>query len=236
MTMSKLPTSSGDDVARFLKKVSEAPTPPRGQGGRGRLIFALDATASREPSWDRACQIQGDMFTETSILGGLAVQLLYYRGYRQCRASKWAVNTAELLRFMTSVRCLGGATQIEKILKHAIKENAKKKVNALIFVGDAMEEDIDLLCHQAGELGLLNVPVFVFHEGGDPIAERAFRQIARLSGGAYCRFDSSSAQQLRDLLAAVAVYAAGGRQAMLDYGQRKGGETLRLTHQLSGKG
>jgi hypothetical protein len=236
MIMAKLPTSSGDDVARFLKQVSETTAPPRREGSRGRLIFALDATASREPSWDRACQIQGDMFSETSVLGGLAVQLLYYRGYRQCRASKWAVNPSELLRFMTGVRCLGGQTQIEKVLKHAIKENAKQKVNALIFVGDAMEENIDLLCHQAGELGLLSVPVFVFHEGGDPIAEGAFRQIARLSGGAYCRFDSRSAQQLRDLLAAVAIYAAGGRQAMLDYGQRKGGEALRLTHQLTGKG
>jgi hypothetical protein len=98
-----------------------------------------------------------------------------------------------------------------------------------------MEENIDLLCHQAGELGLLKVPVFIFHEGGEPVAERAFRQIARLSGGVYCRFDSSSAQQLKDLLAAVAVYAAGGRQAMLEYGQRKGGAALRLTHQLSGK-
>ena len=233
--MAKLPTSTEDDVTRFLKQVSETTAPPRRHGSRGRLIFALDATASREPSWDRACQIQGDMFTETSLLGGLAVQLLYYRGYRQCRASKWAINPDELLRFMTSVRCLGGATQIEKILKHAIKENTKQEVNALIFIGDAMEENIDLLCHQAGELGLLKVPVFAFHEGGDPVAERAFRQIARLSGGVYCRFDSNSAQQLKDLLAAVAVYAAGGRQAMLEYGQRKGGAALRLTHQLSGK-
>jgi hypothetical protein len=233
--MAKLPTSTEDDVARFLKQVSQTTAPPRQQGSRGRLIFAMDATASREPSWDRACQIQGDMFSETSFLGGLAVQLLYYRGYRQCRASKWAINPAELLRFMTSVRCLGGATQIEKILKHTIRENDKKKVNALIFIGDAMEENIDLLCHQAGELGLLKVPVFIFHEGGEQIAERAFRQIARLSGGVYCRFDSNSAQQLKDLLAAVAVYAAGGRQAMLEYGQRKGGAALRLTHQLSGK-
>jgi hypothetical protein len=194
----------------------------------------MDATASREPSWDHACQIQGEMFTETSALGGLAVQLLYYRGFGQCRASKWAVNPAQLLRFMTAVRCLGGATQIAKVLKHAISENGKGKVNALVFVGDAMEENVDALCHHAGELGLLNIPVFVFHEGGDPIAERAFRQIARLSGGVYCPFDSSSARQLKELLSAVAVYAAGGRQALLDYGRKKGGDALRLTHQLQG--
>jgi hypothetical protein len=232
--MAKLPTSTEDDVSRFLKQVAETPAPSRQPGQRGRLIFAMDATASREPSWDHACQIQGEMFTETSALGGLAVQLLYYRGFGQCRASKWAVNPAQLLRFMTAVRCLGGATQIAKVLKHAIAENGKGKVNALVFVGDAMEENVDALCHHAGELGLLNIPVFVFHEGGDPIAERAFRQIARLSGGVYCPFDSSSARQLKELLSAVAVYAAGGRQALLDYGRKKGGDALRLTHQLQG--
>ena len=233
--MAKLPTSSEDEVARFLKEVSEAPAPVRGTNERGRLIFAMDATASREPTWDRACHIQSEMFTETSALGGLAVQLLYYRGFGQCRASKWAVNPDQLLRFMTSVRCLGGTTQIRKVLKHAIKENIREKVDALVFVGDAMEEEVDQLCHHAGELGLLNVPVFIFHEGGDPIAERAFRQITRLSGGAYCHLDSGSAQQLKELLSAVAVYAAGGRQALLSYGKKKGGDALRLTHQLQGK-
>lgn len=234
--MAKLPTSTEDEVARFLKQVQEAPAPVRGAGERGRLVFAMDATASREPTWDRACNIQAEMFTATSALGGLAVQLLYYRGFGQCRASKWVVHPNQLLRFMTSVRCLGGTTQIRKVLKHALKENAREKVDAMVFVGDSMEEDVDALCHLAGKLGLHNVPVFVFHEGHDPVAARAFRQITRLSGGAYCSFDSSSAQQLKDLLSAVAVYAAGGRQAMLSYGKNKGGDALRLTHQMQGKG
>ena len=233
--MAKLPTSSEDEVARFLKEVSETPVSSRSIGKRGRLIFALDATASREPTWDQACHIQSEMFAETSALGGLAVQLLYYRGFGQCRASKWAVNPDQLLRFMVSVRCLGGTTQIRKILKHAIKEISREKVDALVFVGDAMEEEVDQLCHHAGELGLLQIPVFIFHEGGDPLAERAFRQVTRLSGGAYCPFDSSSALQLKELLSAVAVYAAGGRQALLSFGQKKGGNALRLTHQMQGK-
>ncbi|MCG8547786.1 MAG: VWA domain-containing protein [Alphaproteobacteria bacterium] len=233
--MAKLPkTSSETDVSEFLNKVA-ATTAPKPAGARGRLIFAMDATASREPTWDRACHIQAEMFSETSTLGGLEVQLLYYRGFGECRASRWAGNSAELLRFMTSVRCLGGQTQIEKVLKHVIRESRKKKVDAVVFVGDAMEEDIDRLCHQAGELGLLGVPVFVFHEGGDPLVRNAFQQIARLSGGAYCAFDSGSAKQLRDLLSAVAVYAAGGRRALLEFGDKRGGDVLRLTHQMGGK-
>ena len=137
---------------------------------------------------------------------------------------------------MTSVRCRGGQTQIAKVLDHAKREVEKAKVNALVFVGDALEEDIDRVCHKAGELGLLGVPMFLFHEGGDVVADRGFRELARLTGGAYCPFDAGSAQQLRDLLSAVAVYAAGGRHALLEYGNNRGEDVLRLTHQMSRKG
>ena len=58
-----------------------------------------------------------------------------------------------------------------------------------------MEEKIDDLCAAAGELGLLGVPVFMFQEGDDPVAENAYREIARLSHGAYCRFDTGAAHR-----------------------------------------
>ncbi len=137
-----------------------------------------------------------------------------------------------MLRRMTSVFCLAGQTQIARVLRHATRETTTKRVNALVFVGDCMEEDIDELGQLAGELGLLGVPAFMFHEGGEPIARRAFEEIARLTGGACCSFDANSARQLRELLSAVAVYAAGGRRALEDYGRRAGGEAARLVRQL----
>ncbi len=227
----KLPQkSSAPEVDAFLRKL--AATPISGGGARGRLIFAMDATASREPTWDRASHLQAEMFKETEALGGLEVQLIYYRGFGECKASPWVVNSGELLRFMSSVFCLAGQTQIGKVLKRAIKETKQKKVSALVFVGDAMEEDIDQIGHMAGELGLLGVPCFMFHEGGDPVSRRAFQQIARLSGGAFCNFDAGSARQLRELLSAVAVFAAGGRPALADYSRRTGGLVPQLTHQV----
>jgi hypothetical protein len=230
--MSKLPTkSSSADVSAFLDKLARTPALRTG-GAAGRLIFAMDATASREPSWDRACQIQAEMFKETAMLGGLEVQLVYYRGFGECKASKWADSADKLLRAMTGVRCLGGTSQIGRVLQHAISETERRKVNALVFVGDCMEEDIDALCDLAGKLGVLGVPVFVFQEGNHPVATRAFPQIARLSGGAWCRFDSGSAQQLRELLSAVAVYAAGGRVALEHYGKRTGGAVLQIARQV----
>lgn len=228
----KLPQrSSRADVDAFLRQVAATPAVnPAGQ--RGRLLFAMDATASREPTWDQACHIQAQMFQETAALGGLEIQLCYYRGFGEFEASAWLRDSKALLARMLAASCLGGHTQIAKVLRHALAETRVKKIDALVFVGDCLEEDVDHLSQLAGELGLLGVPAFVFHEGHDVVAERAFRQIAKLTKGAYCRFDAGSAQQLRDLLSAVAVYAAGGRRALQDFSQRRGGIAGQLTHQL----
>jgi hypothetical protein len=230
----QLPTEPrSGEVDAFLRDLHRAPPARRG-AGHGRLIFALDATASREPTWDHACRLQGEMFEATAALGGLDVKLVYYRGFNECKASRWTSNAADLHRIMRQVSCIGGETQIERVLANALSETARERVGALIFVGDAMEENVDRLCQLAGQLGLKGVPVFVFHEGDDPVAGRAFNEIARLSRGAYLRFDAASAGRLRDLLGAVAVYAAGGRRALADYSAEKGGEVLRLTAQLRG--
>ncbi len=230
---SKVPTkgSARDQVDTFLRKVAETPA-TKAAGERGRLIFAMDATASREPMWDRAAQIQGEMFVETAALGGLEIQLAFYRGFGEFKASGWLTESRALNRLMTSVFCLAGQTQIGKVLRQAINETKRKKVDAMVFVGDCMEEDVDHLGALAGELGLLGVRAFMFHEGDNPVAAFAFQQIARLTNGAYCRFDSSSAHVLRDLLSAVAVYAAGGRPALEDLGKRRGGEILKIAHQV----
>lgn len=227
-----LPTgSSQTEVDAFLNKVAAAPA-CKVTGRRGRLMFAMDATASREPTWDRACQIQGEMFHETTALGGLETQLCWYRGFGEFHADQWTSDSAHLLRHMTGVFCLGGATQIATVLEHAARETRSHKVDALVFVGDCMEENSDRLFKLAGELGLLGTPAFVFQEGHDPVAERVFARIARLTGGAHCRFDAGSAQQLKDLLSAVAVYAAGGRRALEDFGRRRGGPVPLLTRQI----
>ncbi len=223
--------SSSAEVQDFLRKVAVTPV-SKPAGERGRLIFVMDATASREPSWDRACHIQGEMFTETAALGGLEIQLVYYRGFGECRASPWLSRSDELLRFMSRVHCMGGRTQVEKALRHAVSETRKQPVDALVFVGDCMEESPDEVCHVAGELGMLGVPCFIFHEGGEPTAMRTFKQIARLTKGAYCSFDSASARTLRDLLSAVAVYAAGGRRALEDFSIKTGGDVPRLIKQV----
>lgn len=182
--------------------------------GRGRLIFALDATMSRQPTWDAAQRLQAEMFDEAGKVGTLDVQLVYFRGFNECRASRWVSDTKGLRDLMSGIQVRGGQTQIGKILSHARRETQKAKVGVLVYVGDALEEPIDNLAAKAGELGLLGVKLFIFQEGRDPAVERGFRELARLTGGAYARFDPNAADQLAKLLRAAAIYAAGGIKAL----------------------
>jgi hypothetical protein len=223
--------SARAEVDAFLQKV-RALGPATQTGQRGRLIFALDATMSRQPLWDTACRLQADMFREAAAIGGLDVQLVYYRGISECRASRWVSDARQLGGLMERIDCRGGHSQIGKVLAHARRETEKHKVQALVFVGDAMEEPLDDICAAAGQLGLLGVPAFVFQEGHDPVAGQAFREIARLTRGAYCRFDTGSAQELAELLRAVAAYAAGGMKALANLKARNSSGAIKLLAQL----
>jgi hypothetical protein len=135
------PATSDADVAEFVRRMKSLA--PQAGVGRGRLVFAMDATMSRQPTWDMALALQADMFDAVKAVGGLDVQLVYFRGAGECAASRWVSDPQALAALMTRVHCAGGYTQIRKVLSHARGESAKKPVNALVYVGDCMEEDID---------------------------------------------------------------------------------------------
>jgi hypothetical protein len=220
--------ASRTEIDAFLKRVGAlAPA-----AGRGRLIFALDATMSRQPTWDQACRLQADMFREAAAVGGLAIQLVYYRGMAECRASQWITEPERLGASMSRIDCRGGHTQIGRVLAHARRENDTAKIAALVFVGDAMEEALDDLCARGGELGLRNIAAFMFQEGYDAVCEQAFREIARLTRGAYCRFAPGAAHELAELLRAAAAYAAGGMQALAALSSRQSAGAIALIEQL----
>jgi hypothetical protein len=198
-----------DEIAAFVKKVGQLARPNASEDGR--LLFAMDATMSRQPTWDLAISLQAGMFEALPKHAALQVQLLYFRGLGECRASKWVLDAQALARLMSGTACQGGNTQIGKVFSHARDEHRKRRINAVVFVGDAIEENVDALASKAGELGLMGLPLFLFQEGHDSRVEAAFREFARLTKGAYARFDSSAPQHLAELLKAVAAYASGGR-------------------------
>lgn len=221
------PRSSTGEIDAFIRQARTFAA-----SGSGRLILSLDATMSRQPTWDLATTLQGEMFDAVGKVGSLSVQLVYFRGLGECRSSGFVVDTNALKQLMTGIECRAGHTQIGKVLVHALKETAAAKVNALVYIGDAMEENIDDLAEKAGRLGLHGVPVFIFQEGHDSGAERAFKEITRLSKGAWFRFDRRAAATLAGLLSAVAVFAAGGLKALEARGRPE--DRLMIEHLRSG--
>jgi hypothetical protein len=232
--MANLPTnhSSAKDIAAFLD--AAAKTPALSQV-KGRLIFAVDATMSRQPTWDSAVEIQSDMFEVAQSIGGLAVQLVYFRGRGEFETSEWTTTPSALAARMRRVSTRSGFTQLRRVIAHAAQEARRTKVSALVYVGDCFEENPDVVAKEAASLSLLGVPAFMFHEGDDPAAASIFKDVARLTKGVYARFDSGAAGQLRDLLRAAAVYAAGGNVALKDYGDKVGGDVLRLARAMGPK-
>jgi hypothetical protein len=183
---------------------------------RGRLMFGLDATASREATWTIACELQAGMFREAAPIGKLDVQLVYYRS-DECRASKWCQSGEQLTQLMKQIDCATGHTQIGRLLRYALRENERAAVQALVFIGDAMEEQIDELAALAGDLGRVGMPIFIFQEGRDSAVRSAFRLLALKSGGAYYQFNpdtSRAIEQLSEQLNAVARLAVGDVEAL----------------------
>jgi len=221
--------STNTSVNAFLTASKQHMAKPQGQG---RLLFAMDATASREAAWDMACQIQSEMFAAAA---GLEVSLCYYRGIGEFHTFPWSQNSTVLQQQMLTVSCLAGRTQIERVLRHAVNQGSKQKMKAVVLVADYFEESIDTIADAAACLGLLGIPLFIFQEGHDATTEKAFRHLSQLSNGAYCRFDNNSLAQLRELLAAVASYAVGGLKALQQHD--KGTNTLlkQLIKQLPAK-
>ena len=220
--------SKSSDVQNFLSQVAAIPN----TSGDAHMIFALDATASREETWGVARQLQTEMFLSARSLGGLSLQLCYFKGFAEFFTSRWENNADQIVRIMVGLNCEAGATQIERVLAHAINESRTRKIKCLVYIGDAMEENVDILSNLAGRLGLLNIPVFMFQERGDPGTKKAFTECARLSGGAYSQFDKASVSHLKELLKAVAVYAAGGYKALKKFSKSSTKEVKLLEQQL----
>jgi hypothetical protein len=214
-----LPTQRSPRVTSLLEQMRSA---------RAKLVFSVDATASRQPMWDMACQLQSEMFDAAAAIGGLEIQLVFYRG-TSCSHTAWTTDAEVLAAQMRRIRCEAGTTQIARVLRHIRAEHTREKVAAAIFVGDAVEEPPGELYDAAAGLP----PLFIFHEGSNPVVyfdrhgqivaahplqkvQDVFREIARLTNGAYSKFDAGAAKQLGELLRAVAAFAVGGLGALAD--------------------
>jgi hypothetical protein len=228
------PPRSSASVDQFLVEASRTKAPD--ERSTHRLLFGIDATASRQPTWDLACELHAELFAEAERIGNIAVQLCYYRGLNEFVATHWATTPSQLRDQMVEVICRGGRTQVGRLLKHTLDEASRHPVRALVFIGDCFEEDDRDVLQRAGQLAIRALPVFIFQEGRDRRAGRAFSSIAQMTGGAHVPFDANAPEELRRLLGAVARYAAGGRAALQRYADQLGTDQARaLLSQLKPK-
>lgn len=227
------PTRTGA-VDQFLDKVRNLPPAVRGQSGQySRIGFIIDATASRQTTWDMASQVQGEMLdTLSGINIPLSLQVLWFRGFQELKKTPWSSDGKKLAQLMSAVSCQAGQTQIERSLREILRQSRQQQIRAAVFIGDCCEEPEKPLLELAGKLALVNTPLFVFQEGHNQTASAVFDKICARSGGAWCQFSQSSPGMLLELLSAVAIFATGGAAALAQLPSPRHPETRQLLEQI----
>lgn len=194
---------------------------PQSAHAAGRLLVALDLTASRTESLKQARIATAQMLASIKAVGKVAVKMVYFRG-DECRATAWHDDAEKITGAMLSLSCKTGTTQIARVLKLALAE--KEKLSGVVLVGDHCEDIPDELLHLAATLGGCSIPLFIFHEVVDHDhhalqARPVFEQMAKLSGGVYSEFRPDSGAILRELLSTVAAFSVAGHEGVKQIAQ-----------------
>src|SRR5262249_45195432 len=143
----------GGGLARLLNKVSSTvanvaaalPTvignvePPAETStpSRPRLVFAVDATASREPAWAAARQVTDALVK--ALPGELDVALAVHGGARVHTFTEFTNNPATLRDRAAGISCIAGMTRLLPILATSLKRQA---VRVIVYIGDVFEENL----------------------------------------------------------------------------------------------
>ncbi len=179
---------------------------------RPRLIFAVDATASREPAWTAARQVT-DVLVK-ALPGALDVALAVHGGSRVHTFTAFTSDANTLRDRAAGVSCVAGTTRLLPILSASLKHPS---VRVVIYIGDVFEENLQRGRHIADAMGAQNTKLIVLHDTADPAARRdaeVFWDLAKRTGGCVLPFDAAASGRLRDILSAVAVYAVGGEKLL----------------------
>jgi len=202
-----------------------------------RVILAL-ANHGRSPGWDRAKALQRQMF-DAAVGSGLEMKFAFYgpddaAGVRRCRiTTRWINDPDDMAGLMDRAECNCGCyVYIRDALGQAVKENEDRPMHAVIFVGDAFHDDPDGLDEaviSANRLRRAGTRLFLLQQGDDPITARRLQYLAKVSGGAYFRFDPrTQEQQFSEICEAISAYATGGEEAVKATGRQAA--TLVLEH------
>ena len=208
-----------DALGRMFGEDDEKP----GVAGTSRVVLAL-AHHGCSPGWDRAKLLQGQMFTAAGG-SGLEMKFAYYgpdnaAGVRRCRITKrWITDPTDMANLMDRVECSCGCyVNIRDVLAQAASEAEDRPLRAVIIIGDAFHDDpdgLDEAAIAANQLRRAGTRVFLIQLGDDPTTARRLQYLARVSGGAYFRFDPRTQErQFADMWEAMSAYTTGGEEAV----------------------
>jgi hypothetical protein len=204
--------------------------PPAETGApvRPRLVFGVDATASREPAWAVARQVTDALVK--AMPGDLDVALAVHGGSRVHTFTAFTDNANTLRDRAAGVRCLAGLTRLLPILAASLKHPG---IRVVVYIGDVFEEGVPAGRALADAMGARGTRLIVLHDTADRSARRdaeVFWDLAKRTGGCVLPFDASAPDRLRDLLSAVAVYAIGGEKLLREQRGNTAGAVALLEH------
>jgi hypothetical protein len=195
---------------------------------RPRLVFGIDATASREPAWAAARSVTDALVR--ALPGELDVALAVHGGSRLHTFTDFTANPNTLRDRAAGIGCIAGFTQFLPILSRAL---GSPGVRVVVYIGDVFEESLGRGRKLADAMGLKAIRLIVLHDTADWNARRdaeIFLDLARRTGGCVLPFDANAPARLRELLAAVAVYAVGGEKLLEEKRGELPGATMLLEH------
>ncbi len=134
-----LATTAVTAAAATLPTLSHAEPPVEaGASGGPRLIFAVDATASREPAWTAARRVTDALVK--ALPGELDVALAVHGGSRVHTFTAFTKDAATLRDRAAGVACEAGLTRLLPILSASLKHQA---VRVVVYIGDVFEESLN---------------------------------------------------------------------------------------------
>jgi hypothetical protein len=220
-------TASAPATLRSALGHAEPPA-ETGTPARPRLVFAVDATASREPAWEAARQVTDALVK--ALPGELDVALAVHGGSRVHTFTAFTDDANTLRDRAAGVTCEAGLTRLLPILSASLKQPAMRVV---IYIGDVFEESVTQGRRIADALGAQGTKLIVLHDTADPAARRyaeVFWDLAKRTGGCVLPFEASASGRLRDLLSALAVYAVGGEKLLRERRHNLPGAVALLEH------
>src|SRR3954451_5875287 len=213
--LARLTASVGSWLPHRTAAIAGAePVTPTTWSGRARLVFGFDATASREPAWATARQVTDALVR--ALPGELDVALAVHGGGRLHTFTDFTADPNLLRDQAAAIDCRSGHTQLLPLLARAL---AAQGVRVITYIGDVFEESPARGRKLADTLGRYGIKLIVLHDTAHWSARRdaeAFLDLARRTGGCVLPFDASAPGRLRDLLAAIAVFAVGGTDLLQD--------------------